>query len=60
MQVFKQMRVVAGLLGLLVIVVATARVQGTQEAEPARETIVYSSIQPSNWDLYLPAPRPGD
>jgi Tol biopolymer transport system component len=58
MQVFKQMRVVAGLLGLLVIVVATARVQGTQEAEPARETIVYSSIQPSNWDLYL-FERPG-
>ncbi len=44
---------VAGLLGLLVVVVLTGRVQGTQEAETARETIVYSSIQPSNWDLYL-------
>ena len=44
---------VAGLLGFLVIVGATGRVQGTQEVEPAGETIVYSSIQPSNWDLYL-------
>ena len=44
---------VAGLLGLLVLVVVTVRVQGAQEAEPARETIVYSSIQPSDWDLYL-------
>ena len=45
--------VVADLLGLLVIAALTGRVQGTQEAEPARETIVYSSIQPSDWDLYL-------
>ncbi len=44
---------VAGLLGLLVIVAATGRAQGTGEAEPSRETIVYSSIQPANWDLYL-------
>ena len=45
--------VVAGLLGLLVIVAATGRAQGTGEAESPRETIVYSSIQPANWDLYL-------
>ena len=44
---------VAGLLGFLVVVVVTGPVRGTQEAEPPRETIVYSSIQPSNWDLYL-------
>ena len=44
---------VAGLLGLLVIAAATGRAQGTGEAEPSRETIVYSSIQPANWDLYL-------
>ena len=43
----------AGLLGLLVIAAATGRAQGTGEAEPSRETIVYSSIQPANWDLYL-------
>ena len=28
-------------------------VHGAQEPEPPGETIVYSSIQPSNWDLYL-------
>ena len=38
---------------LLVVVAVTGRVQGTQEPEPGRETIVYSSIQPSNRDLYL-------
>ena len=53
MKVFRKMRRRAGLLGLLVLVAVTARVHGTQEPEPARETIVYSSIQPSNWDLYL-------
>ena len=38
---------------LLVAVVVTGPVQGSQEPEPGRETIVYSSIQPANWDLYL-------
>ena len=38
---------------LLVVVAVTGRVQGAQEPEPGRETIVYSSIQPSNRDLYL-------
>ena len=57
MQVFTRILAVAGLLGV-VIVVPTGRVHGTgvrgaQEADTARETIVYSSIQPSNWDLYL-------
>ncbi len=33
--------------------VVTVPVEGGQEAEPARETIVYSSILPANWDLYL-------
>ena len=42
-----------GLLLLLVIGVATGSVRAAQEAEPPRETIVYSSIQPANWDLYL-------
>ena len=53
MQVFNRILALAGLLGLLVVVVGTGRVHGTQEPGPARETIVYSSIQPSNWDLYL-------
>ena len=35
------------------LVLVTGPVQGGQEAEPPRETIVYSSIQPANWDLYL-------
>ena len=43
----------AGLLVLLVAGVVAGRVQDTGEAEPVRETIVYSTIQPSNWDLYL-------
>ncbi len=43
----------AGLLGFLVVVATTAVAQGGQEAERGRETIVYSSIQPANWDLYL-------
>ena len=51
----------AGLLGLLVVLAATAGVHGTQEGGPTGETIVYSSIQPANWDLYLfdgPASEP--
>ncbi len=48
----KPARVVA-VCALLVIVVVTGHAQGTQEGEPPRETIVYSSIQPANWDLYL-------
>ena len=43
----------AGLRLLLVIGVVTGSVRAAQEAEPVRETIVYSSIQPANWDLYL-------
>ncbi len=43
----------AGLLVLLVAGVVAGRAQDTGEAEPVRETIVYSTIQPSNWDLYL-------
>ena len=38
---------------LFVAFAVTVPVQGGQEAEPSRETIVYSSIQPANWDLYL-------
>ena len=38
---------------LLVAVAVTVPVRGGQEPEPARETIVYSSILPANWDLYL-------
>ena len=54
MQVFNRILAVAGLPALLIVVAATGRVHGTQEPDPAaRETIVYSSIQPSNWDLYL-------
>ncbi len=55
MQVLKSGRApaVAVLLVLVVVAVATDRAQGTQDAEPVRETIVYSTIQPSNWDLFL-------
>ena len=53
MQVFNRILALAALPGLLVVVAGTGRVHGTQEPGPARETIVYSSIQPSNWDLYL-------
>ena len=53
MQVFNRILALAALPGLLVVVAGTSRVHGTQEPGPARETIVYSSIQPSNWDLYL-------
>ena len=42
-----------GLLLLLAIGVVTGSVRAAQETEPPRETIVYSSIQPANWDLYL-------
>ncbi len=31
----------------------TGGVRGAQQPQPRGETIVYSSIQPSNWDLYL-------
>ena len=47
------MRVLKVILALLVAVVVTGRVWGTQDTGPPRETIVYSSIQPGNWDLYL-------
>ena len=42
-------------LGLLLLVIGAVAgsVRAAQEAEPPRETIVYSSIQPANWDLYL-------
>ena len=38
---------------LLVAFAVTVPVEGGQEPESPRETIVYSSIQPANWDLYL-------
>ena len=53
MPIFKKMRAHAGLLGLLVLVVVTGAAKPVVRAEPDKETIVYSSIQPSNWDLYL-------
>ena len=43
----------AALCALLAAVVATGHVRAAQESKPVRETIVYSSIQPANWDLYL-------
>ena len=43
----------AGLLAFLVLGVVAGRAQDAGEPEPARETIVYSTIQPSNWDLFL-------
>ena len=44
---------VVAVCALLVAVAVTVPVRGGQEPEPARETIVYSSILPANWDLYL-------
>ena len=49
----KPAKLVAVCALLVVIVAGTGPVRGGQEAGPARETIVYSSIQPANWDLYL-------
>ncbi len=42
-----------GLLALLVAGGVAGRAQDAGEAGPVRETIVYSTIQPSNWDLFL-------
>ena len=53
MPIFRKMRARAGLLGLLVLVVVTGAAKPVARAGPDKETIVYSSIQPSNWDLYL-------
>ena len=53
MPIFRKMRARAGLLGLLALVVATGAAKPVARAGPDKETIVYSSIQPSNWDLYL-------
>lgn len=50
----------AGSLALL-LTVATGPAQGIQRVEPPRETIIYTSLQPPNWDLYLfghPGSRP--
>ncbi len=44
---------IVALFALLVAVAVTGLAQARQEPAPSRETIVYSSIQPSNWDLYL-------
>ena len=48
----------AGLLALVAVFVVTGRVSGTQDTEPVQETVIYSSLQPPNWDLYL-FERPG-
>ena len=37
----------------LLLVAAAGRAPGQQDTGPPRETVVYSSIQPGNWDLYL-------
>ena len=44
---------IAAFCALPAAVAVTGHLHATQEAEPARETIVYSSIQPANWDLYF-------
>lgn len=41
------------LLPFLAVFIVTGYSPGTEGAEPVRETVVYSSIQPANWDLYL-------
>ena len=48
----------AGLLALVAVFVVTGRVSGTQDTGPVQETVIYSSLQPPNWDLYL-FERPG-
>lgn len=40
----------------LVVLLALAAIgcaSRTENLEPIRETVVYSTIQPANWDLYL-------
>ncbi|MCY4600826.1 MAG: hypothetical protein OXF27_13015 [Acidobacteria bacterium] len=51
MRVFK-------VIAVLLLVAVAGRVPEKQDSRPPRETIVYSSILPSNWDLYL-FERPG-
>ncbi|MXY16439.1 MAG: hypothetical protein F4Y57_05430 [Acidobacteria bacterium] len=53
MQVFTTLRAFAVLVALLAAAGVTVGVGGVQDGGPPRETIVYSTIQPSNWDLFL-------
>ena len=53
MQVFTALRAFAVLAALPAVAGVTVGVGGTQDGGPPRETIVYSTIQPSNWDLFL-------
>ena len=48
----------AGLLAVSVPFVVADRVSGTQDTDLVPETVIYSSLQPPNWDLYL-FERPG-
>jgi Tol biopolymer transport system component len=50
--------VAAGVLGVLAVWVAAGSSPAPQGAGPRQETVVYSSIQPVNWDLYV-FDRPG-
>ena len=43
----------AGMLAVVAVLVATGGSPGTQGIEPVQETVVYSTIPPPNWDLYL-------
>lgn len=48
----------ASVLAVLAVFLVTGRSPGSQGTRPIQETVVYSSIQPANWDLYL-FDRPG-
>ena len=45
--------VAAGVLAVVAVWVVTGRAPEAQGIEPVPETVVYSSIRPPNWDLYL-------
>jgi Tol biopolymer transport system component len=48
----------AGVLAALVVWIAAGRAPASQARRPVHETIVYSSVHPPNWDLYI-FDRPG-
>ena len=45
--------IAAGVLAVVAVWVLTGRAPEAQGIEPDPETVIYSSIRPPNWDLYL-------
>ena len=53
MQEFPTSRALAVLVAVSAVAGVLVGAGGAQDGAPPRETIVYSTIQPSNWDLFL-------